>query len=142
MIKNGTGGNHTMTGAAYEERVSMKMNGIDLTKYKLYSYLKTKNIDYTALISKKLLPDEAYFIPETKTLIIYEKKFQSTPGSVDEKPQTCSFKIHQFRKIGAAIGATTVKYIYIFNDWFRKPEYKDMLDYIKSVNGCDYMFVE
>lgn len=32
-----------------------------------------------------------------------------------------------------------VQYIYILNDWFRKPEYKDALDYIQSV-GCDYQF--
>lgn len=29
--------------------------------------------------------------------------------------------------------------IYMLNDWFRKPKYKDVLDYIISV-GCQYYF--
>lgn len=142
MIKNGKGGANTITGLEYESRVHIYKDGIDLTKYKLYAYLKSLKIDYTKIISKKLLPDEAYFNPETKELFIYEKKFQSVSGSVDEKPQTCGFKIYQYRKIGAAIGATKVTYTYIFNDWFKKPEYKDMLDYIKTIEGCDYIFME
>lgn len=71
-----------------------------------------------------------------------KKKFQQTAGSADEKPQTCAFKIAQFRKIGAAFGAEKVFYTYIFNDWFKRPEYKDMLEYIKSVPGCDYIFAK
>lgn len=142
MIKNGKGGANTITGLEYESRVHIYKDGINLTKYKLYDYLKSLKIDYTKIISKKLLPDEAYFNPETKELFIYEKKFQSVSGSVDEKPQTCGFKIYQYRKIGAAIGATKVTYTYIFNDWFKKPEYKDMLEYIKSIEGCDYIFME
>lgn len=130
----------TTTGLNFEQRVQVNKEGIDLTKYKLYSYLKQQHIDWQTIISKKLLPDEAYFNPDTKTFNIYEKKFQQTAGSADEKPQTCAFKLSQFRKLGAAIGATTTTYTYIFNDWFKKPEYKDMLDYIRSVNGCGYIF--
>ena len=132
----------TTTGLNFEKKVTIKKDGIDLTKYKLYSYLKDNDIDYRTLISKKLLPDEAYFDKENKILYVYEKKFQQTAGSADEKPQTCGFKIHQFRKIGKAIGAEKVYYTYIFNDWFKKPEYKDMLEYIKSVDGCSYLFEE
>lgn len=132
----------TTTGLLFEEKVKLNKKGIDLTKHNLYRFLKEKNIDYKEIISKKLLPDEAYYNEEEKTLYIYEKKFQQTPGSADEKPQTCAFKIFQFRKIGKAIGAERVFYTYIFNDWFKKPEYKDMLEYIKSVDGCDYVFEE
>ena len=32
-----------------------------------------------------------------------------------------------------------VEYIYLLSDWFRKPEYKDVLDYIHSVH-CYYFF--
>lgn len=142
MIKNGTGGNHTTTGTKFENYITMNKEGIDLSKYKLYKYFKKLKINWKDIISKKLLPDEAYFNSETKTLVIYEKKYQQVAGSVDEKPQTCAFKIYQYRKIGKAIGATNVKYIYIFNNWFKKPEYQDMLEYIKSVDDCDYIFVE
>ena len=133
---------NTTTGLLFEEKVKFNNKGIDLTKHNLYRFLKEKNIDYKEIISKKLLPDEAYYNEEEKTLYIYEKKFQQTPGSTDEKPQTCSFKIFQFRKIGKVIGAERVFYTYIFNDWFKKPEYRDMLEYIKSVDGCDYVFEE
>ena len=142
MIKNGAGRACTITGLEYEKRVHMNVEGIDLTKHNLYKYLKERHIDYKEIISKKLLPDEAYFNPITKEFSIYEKKFQSINGSTDEKPQTCGFKIHQFRKIGKAIGANKVTYTYIFNDWFKKPEYRDMLEYIKSIDGCNYIFME
>lgn len=133
---------NTTTGLIFEERIKIKSQGIDLKKYNLYRYLKKRNINYKTIISKKLLPDEAYYDEENKILYIYEKKYQQTPGSADEKPQTCGFKIHQFKKIGRAIGAEKVYYTYIFNDWFKKPEYKDMLEYIKSVDGCDFLFEE
>ena len=32
-----------------------------------------------------------------------------------------------------------VEYVYLLSDWFRKPEYRDVLDYIISVN-CRYYF--
>jgi hypothetical protein len=33
----------------------------------------------------------------------------------------------------------SVEYVYILNDWFKDPGYKDVLDYIDSVN-CHYRF--
>lgn len=132
----------TTTGLLFEERVKLKKEGIDVTKHELYRYLTKMGIDYTTFISKKLLPDEAFIDLENSRLIIYEKKFQQSAGSADEKPQTCAFKILQYKKLATALGLKDVTYTYIFNDWFKKPEYKDMLDYIKSVDGCDYFFWE
>lgn len=145
MIKNGVGGANTQTGTNYEKQVQAPIQGegwINVSKYNLYSYLKSIKIDWENIISKKLLPDEAYFNPITKEFKIFEKKFQQTSGSVDEKPQTCGFKIKQFEKIGKALGAISTTYTYIFNNWFKKPEYKDMLEYIDSVPGCGYIFME
>ena len=34
-----------------------------------------------------------------------------------------------------------VEYVYVLNDWFKDPSYKDVLDYINSVN-CHYKFNE
>jgi len=133
----------TTTGLKFEERVKINHEGaVNLQKYNLYRYLEQKGIKWDSIISKKLLPDEAFFDENTKEFIIYEKKYQETHGSADEKPQTCGFKIQQFRKIGKALGAEKVSYTYIFNDWFHRPEYADMLEYIKSVDGCDYIFEE
>ena len=132
----------TSTGLKFEELVSAKGKGIDLSKHNLYRFLKSKDIDWTDFLSRKLLPDEAYWDETTQTLSIFEKKYQENEGSADEKPQTCGFKILQFKKIGKALGAKKVSYTYIFNDWFKHPRYKDMLDYINSVDGCGYIFSE
>ena len=52
--------------------------------------------------------------------------------------QTCDFKKKQYRKLLAPLNFE-VEYVYILNDWFRQPEYKDVLDYVISV-GCQYYF--
>lgn len=130
----------TTTGLNFENIVKINQNGIDVSKHKLYSYLKANKINYLDYISKKLLPDEAYLDTDTSTFYVYEKKYQQTAGSADEKPQTCAFKIYEYRKLAKALNINEVYYIYIFNNWFKKPEYRDMLEYIKSVDGCDYIF--
>lgn len=134
---------NTITGLIFENEVQIKQNiaeMIEVSKHKLYTYLKSQGLNYLDYISKKLLPDEAYIDNQKSILYVYEKKYQQTAGSADEKPQTCAFKIYEYRKLAKALNINTVYYIYIFNDWFRKPEYKDMLEYIKSVDGCDYIF--
>lgn len=132
----------TTTGLEFEKRVSCKRDGIDLTKYKLYKYLDGQGINWNKIISRKLLPDEAYWDPITKELNVFEKKYQQTEGSADEKPQTCGFKIWEFGKIGKVLGATKVTYTYVLSDWFKQPKYTDMLEYIASVPGCGYIFME
>lgn len=133
---------NTSTGLNFEKQVLVKNDGICLTKNNLYKYLEKNGIDWTTIISRKILPDEAYYNPVTKELIVYEKKYQQTEGSADEKPQTCGFKIRQFGKIGRAIGAEKVTYIYLLSPWFNQPKYRDMLDYIRyEVEGCDYIIV-
>ena len=89
----------TSTGLKFEEYVTIKSEGICLTKNNLYKYLKDNNIDWTSILSRKLLPDEAYYNPNTKEFSIYEKKYQRTEGSADEKPQTCGFKIWEYKKL-------------------------------------------
>ena len=133
---------NTSTGLRFEERVQMQEEGIDISKNKLYTFLKNKGINWADYISRQLKPDEAYYDEENNKVIIYEKKYQQTEGSADEKPQTCAFKIYEFRKLFSSLNVTDISYIYIFNDWFKKPKYKDMLDYIKSVDGCDYIFAD
>ena len=38
------------------------------------------------------------------------------------------------------VNNTKVTYTYILSNWFKHDRYKDMLDYIKSVPGCNYIF--
>ena len=161
MIRGGKGGSKTaIAGLRFESRVEMKKLLASLHGYrvdgdtvyfqdkkvaefygknKLYkNLLEPKNIDYSSIISKKLLPDEAILILAGNTLFIIEIKFQEVTGSVDEKLQTCDFKRKQYSKLLEPTGVD-VEYVYILNDWFKKPEYRDVLEYVKSV-GCHYVF--
>jgi hypothetical protein len=161
MIKDGKGGATTNKhGLAFESRIDLriafsKIKGYSVKEHELYfneelvgrfykkyglysGLLKECKVDWEKILSKKLLPDETILILKDKTLYIIEMKFQHGFGSVDEKLQTCDFKLKQYKKLFAGTDIK-VKYIYILNDWFNRSEYKDTLNYIKLV-GCDYYF--
>ena len=160
MIRGGIGGANTKTGLHFEEesdflslikrQKAYKVEGniifynneevaMTFKKHGLYKYLEEKEIDYKKFISKKILPDDAIFVMTNNTIFIIEIKFQNVAGSTDEKLQTCDFKIKQYRKLLSRLNVE-VQYIYVLNRWFEKPEYKDVLDYIISINGCSYYF--
>ena len=160
MKKGGIGGANTKTGLVFEGKadfltfISKQKNysvrGIDIfykgekvavsfRKNGLYKYLESKDIDYKKYISKRFLPDDAIYVLANNTFFIIEVKFQEVAGSTDEKLQTCDFKIKQYRKLLARLNVE-VEFIYILSDWFQKPEYKDVLDYIVSIKGCYYYF--
>ncbi|MBS3069336.1 hypothetical protein J4441_03140 [Candidatus Micrarchaeota archaeon] len=163
MIRGGTGGRTPQKhGLRFEKRTDVatifsKISGYSVKndsvffkgkevarlykKNKLYSnLLKPKGADAGKIISKKLLPDDAVFVLAHNTLFIVETKFQTVAGSVDEKLQTCDFKLKQYKKLAKPLGMK-VKYVYVLNGWFQKKEYKDILEYIHSA-GCDYFFYE
>jgi hypothetical protein len=159
MKEKGIGGANTQTGIKFERKINLlrfisSLKGYKVKKNKifyenkevarsyaknsLYNYLKESGVDYTKVLSKKLLPDEAIYVIVNNTLFVIEMKFQKVAGSVDEKLQTCDFKKKQYQKLMSQINID-VHYIYILSDWFKKPQYKDTLDYIISV-GCQYYF--
>lgn len=110
-------------------------------KHSLYKNLLVPNgIDYSTLISKQLLPDDAILVYRTRTLFIIEKKFQGSKGSVDEKLQTCDFKKRQYIKLLSPL-KLNVEYCYYLSDWFKDASYEDVRQYIESV-GCRYFFDE
>lgn len=160
MIKSGKGGGNTRTGLVFEGKTDLSnflndqphyevignnvfYDGQKVAevykKHKFYSiFLANLGIDWTKYISKKLLPDDSIFVIMENTLFIIECKHQEVAGSVDEKLQTCDFKKKQYKKLMAPANID-VEYIYLLDDWFRKPQYTDVLNYIHSV-GCDYYF--
>jgi len=109
-------------------------------KYDFYKFLDESKVNWHNILSKRLLPDDAMLVIVRETLFIIEVKYQQVPGSVDEKLQTCDFKRKQYLKLVTQLDLK-VEYVYVLNDWFKKPEYKDVLDYIHSVN-CHYKFNE
>jgi hypothetical protein len=159
MIFGGKGGGNTKTGLVFEGTTDLteflnaqkgyevqegniffkgELVGRIFKKYSFYKFLDELKIEWKSLISKRLLPDDSIFVIVANTLFIVECKFQQVSGSVDEKLQTCDFKRKQYQKLLSPANVE-VEYIYLLSDWFRKPEYKDVLDYIHSVH-CYYFF--
>ena len=167
MREGGTGGAHTLTGLRFEERIDLltalcRIKGYSVDpepgragqrlsflglpvarcfkKHTFYKFLREENVNWRQRISKQLLPDDAILVLNSQALFIVEVKFQKVQGSVDEKLQTCDFKQRQYMKLVDGLGLT-VHYVYVLNDWFRQPGYRDVLEYIRSV-GCHYEFDE
>ena len=115
--------------------------GIIAPKYAFYKrILEPEGVDWRDYISKRLLPDEALLNFVNNTVYIIEKKFQHDSGSVDEKLQTCDFKKKQYQKLLYDTDYD-VEYLYVCNEWFEQPCYRDVYDYIHSV-GCHIFFNE
>ena len=110
-----------------------------LKKHRLYYFLEEfYQINWKNHLSKKILPDNALYVLNNKTLYIIEVKYQAVAGSVDEKLQTCDFKRKTYQHLVRSLN-WNVEYIYILNDWFKQPMYQNTLNYIVSV-GCRYYF--
>lgn len=109
-------------------------------KYDFYKFLDESSIDWKHLVSTRLVPDDALLVIVRETLFIIEVKYQQVTGSVDEKLQTCDFKRKQYLKLVSPLGLK-VEYVYVLSKWFENPKYKDVLDYVHSVN-CHYKFNE
>lgn len=167
MKKGGIGGGNTKTGLNFEKKVDFQTLLERIPGYKIekiekksgkgvyfsnklvarcfrkndfYKFLDEEGVDWQRKVSKKLLPDDALLVIVRETLYIIEVKFQQVEGSVDEKLQTCDFKRKQYLKLVNGMGLK-VEYVYVLNDWFKNPKYKDVLDYINSMN-CHYKFNE
>lgn len=159
MIKNGKGGGNTKTGLVFEGKTDLATflnsqsgyivkegtvyyNGEKVArifkKHTFYKFLEEVGVDWTKIISKKLLPDDSIYVIINNTLFIIECKYQQVAGSVDEKLQTCDFKGKQYQKLMAPLNIE-VEYIYLLSEWFKDSKYKDVLDYIISMN-CHYYF--
>lgn len=107
-------------------------------KYELYRFLEEQGIDWKKSLSKRLLPDDAIYVIRENTMHIIEIKYQEVDGSVDEKLQTCEFKLRQYKKLFAPLNYE-VTFSYVLSRWFKQPKYKDTLDYIID-KGCKYYF--
>lgn len=159
MKKGGIGGSNTITGLIYEGKVDLttylsQQKGYDVSgnevfyngelvayvfkKHGFYKFLKENGVDWKCIISRKLLPDNCLYVIVNNTLYVIEVKNQNVGGSVDEKLQTCDFKRKQYIKLLSQLNIE-VEYVYILSQWFKQPCYKDVLDYIISVN-CYYYF--
>ena len=166
MKKGGVGGATTQTGLRFENKVDFQtlisaIPGYSILpnqkygtkilfqgelvaqcfkKHQFYRFLEKNEIDWKNILSKQILPDDAVLVILHDKLFIIEVKYQKVARSVEEKLQTCDFKRKQYLKLVSPLGLM-VEYVYLLNDWFKKPEYRDVLEYIHSVN-CHYKFDE
>lgn len=159
MKKGGLGGGNTITGLIYEGKVDLSVYlsqqkdyqvigesvlykgetvAFIFKKHDFYHFLKHNGVNWEKIISSQLLPDNCIYVIVNNTLFIIEVKNQNITGSVDEKLQTCDFKRKQYIKLLSHLNIE-VEYIYILSQWFKKNKYRDVLDYIISVN-CHYYF--
>ena len=163
MRKGGFGGGNTKTGLVFEGKadfltllgfiegyqVRQAEIGFDVLfdgevvahtykKNGLYKFLGSQGVDWTKIVSKRLLPDDAIYVIRDNTIYIIELKYQEVAGSVDEKLQTCDFKKKQYQKLFSELNYE-VEFVYILDNWFRNEKYRDVLDYVISV-GCKYYF--
>lgn len=81
-----------------------------------------------SVLSKKIHPDAFILTFNPKRLTIFEKKWQQSSGSVDEKIQTAPFKLEMFEKLTRGSGIQC-QYHYILSDWFQKDEYRNVREY-------------
>jgi hypothetical protein len=107
-------------------------------KHDFYEFLAESKVDWRQVLSQEPLPYDALFVLVREALFIIEVKYQRVAEYVYRKLQTCDFKRKQYVKLVAPLGLK-VEYVYVLNDWFKQPGYKDVLDYINSVN-CHYKF--
>lgn len=159
MIKGGKGGANTnKTGLAFEKKTSLEdalinaeflvqnfkvfraenLLGELAPKARLYKYLQTNFDNWESPLSANLWPDEALFTTKSSRLHIVEKKWQEVSGSVDEKLQTCGFKMRQYNRLIEGTGLE-LKFTYLLNDWFTHSRYADVLKYIED-SGAHYHF--
>ena len=91
---------------------------------------KLTNEHIKSVLSKKINPD-AFILTINGKLTIFEKKWQQSSGSVDEKIQTAPYKIEMFNKLLKNLNVE-VSYQYILSSWFKKREYRNVKEYYEN----------
>lgn len=161
--KSGGGANTTEHGKSFEDSHSLELvlleNGYTvengrvcrkstyvgtITKQSSFysSFLGVKEKDIRKEFGKVMRPDTVFYNANNKTLYIIEKKFQSVRGSVDEKIQTCEYKLRYYNRIVWKYRNEDIKhvrYFYLLSEFFNKSEYEKVLHFIQD-KGCDYYF--
>lgn len=92
---------------------------------------KLTNEHIKNILSKKIHPDAFILSKKNLKLTIFEKKWQQSSGSVDEKIQTAPFKLEMFNKLLRGL-KLEISYQYILSGWFKNEEYRNVKEYYKD----------
>lgn len=153
MVKKGIGGANTKTGLAFEGEKEWcsflkKQENYEI-KNMVEAHNKNKNDAFEVFYKGKHVANifkkhaiygylKKYHNLNWNLFFIIEIKTQNVAGSVDEKLQTCDFKRKQWQRLLSILNCK-VEYWYLLSNWFKKPEYKNTLNYIIDSN-CRYFF--
>jgi len=83
------------------------------------------------VFSTEIRPDAFIISKKPRVLTIFEKKWQQSSGSVDEKIQTAPYKIAMFEKLLRNF-KISVQYQYILSSWFRSDQYRNIKEYYED----------
>lgn len=134
-------GNNTRTQLfkVYKDKKLIAYYGRQGQIYTLLKFLypdKMSNEYIKTVLSKRIFPDAFIFNIKHKELVIFEKKWQQSSGSVDEKLQTAPYKLQMFEKLTRNI-KLKIKYQYILSKWFANPEYRNIKEYYQNNNKVE-----
>lgn len=89
-------------------------------------------------VSREAKPDEAIWFPDTRRLVILEKKSQQTSGSTDEKLASGHFRLESYSRLVAPANGTA-EFWFVLHPYFSEPKYRDVVQYAKRT-GCKVTF--
>ena len=123
------------------------------TRASFWNYLKSQGFSYRRspspgiwfegreIWSARIYPDEAILDHATNTVYFFEKKWQQSEGSVDEKLRTVAYRNEYYNAILPLIGINFGGESFVLSEWFRRPKYRSPLDFARR-NGCCIFFPE
>jgi hypothetical protein len=71
-------------------------------------------------------------------LWVIDMRFSCTTQGAEDALDACAYTKKRYERIASPLGLR-VEYVYVLGEWFKKPAYRDTLDYILSMN-CHYHF--
>lgn len=103
-----------------------------------HEFVEPHGIIWSDILDVQITPDDVFIDDEHKIVHIVEKKFQSRPGSTDEKPRGCEYNLRAYRKLCASTGYD-VQYTYVANDWWKQKKYCQLIEFVRE-KGCGWYF--
>ena len=125
--------------------------GLFFEKYEFWQYIYmnypqimlTKGRVNNELWSSTLVPDQVLLtkICNIININIIEDKYQQGAGSVDEKLQTCVYKLWEYQRLFTQIDNNiNVNLCYLLNNFFNDKKYRDTKVFMRN-NGVSYFII-
>jgi hypothetical protein len=80
--------------------------------------------------SRLFKPDGAYVTDDRETVVILECKYQSVPGSADEKILNSPTKLDLYKRAYPRVKRW--RYVLVLSEWFKQPKYEEWLDVLRE----------